>query len=155
MKIFGKLFGLVLSIVATTALAAPPLTPVQVVDLFHSSLKEGFTDKALEQLDPGVLIFETGFAEGGRQRYALGRVKEDAAFAAGSRYQIRQREQWQQGDMAGVYTRGEIHGDFGANKVALDQTETMLLKKNARGWQIVHIHWSAHPLEPVKLPAPK
>ena len=34
--------------------------------------------------------------------------------------------------------------------ITLLSTETMVLKKTAQGWKIVHIHWSSHAIKAEK-----
>lgn len=125
-------------------LKAQPPTPMEVVELFHQSLREGDTDQVLAQLAPDVIIYETGFAERSRDQYANGHVQEDETFASGTQRKITRRESWEDDNAAWVLTQSEIRGEFGERKIALEQTETMLLRKSAGGWRITHIHWSAH-----------
>lgn len=129
---------------APAAAAVKSPGPVEVVDLFHQSLKEGYTEKALQQLAPDALVFETGFVESTRDRYAAGHVQEDARFASGTQRKLLKRETWQEGEMAGVLSLVDVDGDFGGKKIALEQTETMILRRSEGVWRIAHVHWSAH-----------
>lgn len=124
------------------------LAPEQVVDAFHAALREGQTDRALALLTNDLLIYETGFVERGKARYGGGRLLDDEQFAQQTRRKILQREQWQDGEHAGVTSFAEVRGDFGQRKVALEQAETMLLRRTGEGWRISHIHWSAHSVDP-------
>lgn len=128
--------------------SAALLTPAEVVDRFHAALREGETDRALALLTNDLLIYETGFVERGKARYGGGRLLEDEQFAQKTTRKILQRDQWQEGDAAGVNSFVDIRGEYGGRKLALEQAETMLLQRGAEGWRIRHIHWSAHSVDP-------
>lgn len=118
--------------------------PVDVVDLFHLSMREGNTARALEQLTEDVSIFESGFVEFGRRQYAVRNLIQDGIFASHVERRVLRRESWQQDGVAGVLTFSVNTGDYEKRKIALEQTETMILRNTADGWRISHIHWSAH-----------
>lgn len=136
------------------ALAQAPAAPAPAagkaaeatVDQFRQALTEGYQDKVIELLLPDVLVFETGYAERGRDQYLARHFKDDSAFAAATTRKLLRRESWQEGGVAGVVSLFEIRGAFGDRKVALEQTETAILRQTPEGWRIAHLHWSAHSL---------
>ena len=127
------------------ALPAPQaLSPEAVVELFHQSLKEGYADKALEQLAADVKIFETGYIERSREEYAREHLGKDMYFAAATERVIGARKVSVDSGAAWVLTQSTLTGEIGGKPIALEQTETMLLLREVEGWRIAHIHWSAH-----------
>lgn len=120
--------------------------PTQVVDAYHEALAKGDRPAVLAQLSTDVLIYEQGFVEQGRDAYAEGSLPNDATFAGMVKREVRSREAWEDGNVAWVVTRSGLSGDFGeANRLELENTETILLRRTDLGWKIVHIHRSAHP----------
>lgn len=138
--------GLALPLSAAEETPAPPQQPgpAEVVDLFHQALKEGRTDQALLQMSPDAVVYETGYAERSRDHYASGHVQNDARFSSRTTSKLVRRETWAEGDTACVMSQYQVDGEFGGDKVALEQTETMVLRRNGNLWRIAHIHWSAH-----------
>jgi ketosteroid isomerase-like protein len=64
-------------------------------------------------------------------------------FAQATKEEVVAREAGVSGDAAWVLTRSRTTGTFREKKIDLRGTETMLLRKSADGWRIVHIHWSS------------
>jgi len=127
-------------------LPAPGPLPTQVVDAYHDALVKGDRPAVLAQMSMDVLIYEQGFVESGRDAYAEGSLPNDATFAGMVRREVRSREAWEDGNVAWVVTRSALSGDFGeANRLELENTETIVLRRTDLGWKIVHIHRSAHP----------
>lgn len=137
----------------TAPVASQALSPEEVVELFHQSLKEGYADKALQQLASDVKIFETGYIERSREEYARAHLGKDMYFAAATERVIGARKVSVDGGSAWVLTQSTLTGEIGGKPIALEQTETMLLLREVEGWRIAHIHWSAHNSEaPTKKP---
>ncbi|MGQ0835010.1 MAG: c-type cytochrome [Gammaproteobacteria bacterium] len=122
----------------------PPSTvePVAVVDRFFRALAAGDTKSASAVLDPGVLIFESGGAERSRQEYASRHLAADAAFLKAAKHRLMSRTGDAVGDLAWVATESRLTAQ-GAKPADVVSTETMVLRKTAEGWRIVHIHWSS------------
>jgi ketosteroid isomerase-like protein len=127
----------------------PPsgLSPEQVVAEFHKALDADYARGAIELLAPDVLIYEQGYSERTREGYANGHLGDDLTFASSTRRTVVKTESWVSGELAGVVTEFQVDGNFKDSHLALDNTETMLLRKDAGEWRISHIHWSAHPRE--------
>ncbi|MBN8738986.1 MAG: nuclear transport factor 2 family protein [Xanthomonadaceae bacterium] len=117
---------------------------VAVVERFSAALAAGDVDKAAAELDPAVLILESGGVERSRDEYLLaGHARADAAFLKEAQVSPRRRTAQASGELAWVGSESAIHAKKGETVLAIDSTETMVLRKTAQGWKIVHIHWSS------------
>lgn len=114
-----------------------------VVDGFHAALRSLDRDKALAALDPGVRIFESGGAEMSRDEYAAHHLASDMAFVAATRMEVLDRKVTISGDAAWVLTLSKTTGSFRGRDVSSRGAETMVLRKTAGSWHIVHVHWSS------------
>ena len=137
---------LALSLLALTgapAAAEDPRGPKEVVAGFHDALSGGDRARVTDLLAPDVIIFESGGAELSREEYASHHLGADMEFAKATKVEVVDRQAGEAGDAAWVLTRSRTSGTFREKKVDLNGTETMLLRKTADGWRIVHIHWSS------------
>ena len=116
---------------------------VATVERFSTALGSGDIDKAAGELDPGVLILESGGVERSRDEYLGGHATSDAAFLKGAHVTLKRRNADAAGDLAWVASESEIHAMKGEEMLMIASTETMVLRKSATGWRIVHIHWSS------------
>ena len=123
--------------------AAPEQTPEATADAFHRALAAGHREEALALLAPDVVIFESGGAELSREEYAHHHLAADMEFSAAAPTRVLDRQQGSGGDTAWVLSRTETKGSFRGREVHSRGTETMLLRRTAAGWRIVHIHWSS------------
>jgi ketosteroid isomerase-like protein/uncharacterized membrane protein HdeD (DUF308 family) len=117
----------------------------QAVESFQAALTGGDAAAASRWLAPDVLIYESGGVESSRAEYAAHHMKGDMAFMRGAQVQQLDRKQTVQGDMAVVTTRSRIVVPSKEKPLDVMSTETMVLKRAADDWQIVHIHWSSRP----------
>jgi ketosteroid isomerase-like protein len=144
MKNTAALLGLsLLALAASSAAAENPRGPEEIVAAFHDALARGDRAGVTELLAPGVVIFESGGAELSREEYASHHLGADMEFAKATKLEVVASEAGEAGDAAWVLTRSRTSGTFREKKVDLRGTETMLLRKTAEGWRIVHIHWSS------------
>jgi mono/diheme cytochrome c family protein/ketosteroid isomerase-like protein len=122
----------------------PPaaVNPAATVDRFQSLLAKGDTAAAAKILDSMVLIYEGGQAEKSREEYASHHLQADAKFLKGATVRVLSRTGDSKGDLAWVATESELTTS-GAKAASLITTETMILKRDAQGWHIAHIHWSS------------
>jgi ketosteroid isomerase-like protein len=67
------------------------------------------------------------------------------AFLHDTQYTVLRQTGDRVGDLAWVASEASITGRSGDRSVALMSTETLVLKKAAKGWRIVHVHWSSRP----------
>jgi ketosteroid isomerase-like protein len=125
------------------AAAENPSGPQEVVAAFHEALARGDSARVTELLAPGVIIFESGGAEVSREEYTSHHLGADMEFAKATKEEVVDRQAGEAGDAAWVLTRSRTTGTFRDKPVDLHGTETMLLRKTADGWRIVHIHWSS------------
>lgn len=121
---------------------------VAVVEQFSSALQAGDLERAGSLLDDDVLILESGGAERSREEYLGGHATHDAAFLKDAHIQVKRRMARSSGDLAWVGTESEVHASSKGKPIALRSTETMVLRRHAKGWRIVHIHWSSQPIKP-------
>jgi ketosteroid isomerase-like protein len=135
------------------AQAAGP-SPADAVDAFHKALRVGDAKAVLALLAPEIVIFEQGFFEPSRDAYAETHMRDDMDFARATKREVLSREAITSGDAAWVQSRTRTTGKFGDNAVDLTGAETMVLRRQADGWKIVHIHWSAHNTAPQASAAP-
>lgn len=118
---------------------------VAVVERFGKALAAADFRTVETLLAPDVLILESGGAERSRDEYLGHHAKSDAKFLAGARSTLQRRRARIDGDLAWVGSEGELHATSKGQPVALLNTETMVLRRTADGWRIVHVHWSSRP----------
>jgi len=121
--------------------------PADAVDAFFAALKAGDFVTAESLLDPNVRIFESGGAERSAKEYASHHMKGDAAFLKTATQEVSARTGDAIGDLAWVGSEQRITGTSKDKPVDILSTETMVLRKTAEGWRIVHIHWSSRPFK--------
>ena len=120
-----------------------PSSPGEAVAAFHAALSSGERGAALALLDPEVLIFESGGAELSRDEYASHHLSSDMKFSTATAHTIVDQRSGGVDDVAWVLTRSETSGTFRDKTINARGVETMLLRRTAHGWRIVHIHWSS------------
>ena len=113
------------------------------VDRFFAALKAGELEKAGAELDPDVLILESGGAEHSAAEYLGGHAKGDAAFLKDARQVLLHRKGRASGKFAWVASESELHVQRDGKPATIVSTETMVLRSDHAGWKIVHIHWSS------------
>ena len=115
----------------------------KVVDAFHAALVNGDGAAAAALLAVDALIFESGHAERSRVEYASHHAGADAAYAAAVPSKLTQRSGFVEGSAAWIVSESRATGSYKDKPVDRVTTETMILRKAAEGWRIVHIHWSS------------
>jgi ketosteroid isomerase-like protein len=113
------------------------------VDAFHAALAKGDGAKAATLLAEDALIFEGGYAERSKAEYASHHAGADAAYAAAVPSKLMQRSGVADGGLAWIASESRATGTYKDKPVDRITTETMILRKTAEGWHIVHIHWSS------------
>lgn len=113
------------------------------VDRFFAALSAGDLEKAGAELDPDVIILESGGAEHSAAEYLGGHAKHDAQFLTGAHHVPGRRIARVSGDLAWVASESELHMEKDGKPLAIASTETMVLRSTEAGWKIVHIHWSS------------
>lgn len=145
-KLGTTLAGLLLALCAVAAQAAA--RPGEIVDSFHKAIRQGDRDRALDLLASDVVIYEQGFAEFDRKEYSGDHLAADLEFQKHVTRSITWRQVFEDRGYAFVISEYRITGNYSGTAVNLASTETMVLRRNADGWKIAHIHWSAHAVEP-------
>lgn len=123
---------------------AEAVVAASVVDAFHAALEHGDTAGALALLADDVLIFESGEAERSKAEYAQHHLAADAAFSAAVPATRSRRMGRAGGDSAWVASESRTTGQFNGRSIDSLSVETMVLRHEADGWRITHIHWSSH-----------
>ena len=116
--------------------------PAQVVDAFHFALKSGKRDVALGFLVADALVFEEGRLNRSRSDYARRDLGRDIDFAATTKLTLMRRDTKTNGDVAWVLSVNRLEGQYRDRPVDLIADETVLLRRTAGKWRIVHVHWS-------------
>lgn len=135
---------------STEATERPELNDViAVADQFGVALKAGETATLARLLDENVLILESGGAERSRAEYLSHHAISDAAFLAKSTVKVDRRDGRVEGHIAWLATESSITTNDQPPKV-LSSTETLVLRREANDWRIVHIHWSSRTAKETK-----
>jgi ketosteroid isomerase-like protein len=113
------------------------------VDRFFDALSAGNLDRAVAELDPGVIILESGGAEHSAAEYLGGHARDDAEFLKTAQQNLGHRVARVSGDLAWIASESEFHVQQDGKPVTIASTETMVLRSTDAGWKIVHIHWSS------------
>jgi ketosteroid isomerase-like protein len=118
------------------------------VDRFFAALSAGDIDKAALELDPQVLILESGGAERSAAEYLGGHAKSDAEFLKKAEHKPGHRTARASGDLAWVASDNDMVIQQDGKPVTIASAETMVLRRTGSGWKIVHIHWSSRARKP-------
>lgn len=113
------------------------------VDAFHSALQRGDAAAAAALLAPDVLIFESGEVERSRAEYASHHLAADIEFTKAVPSTVTRRAGKVAGDMAWMASEGRTTGTYHDRPIDQATTETMVLKRVGKAWNIVQIHWSS------------
>jgi ketosteroid isomerase-like protein len=128
---------------ATLSISPEAADAVAVLERFSAALSAGDLDGVAADLDPAVLILESGGAERTRDEYLGGHAKHDAEFLKTAHITLKRRTAQASGDLVWVGSESEIHASKDAKMLMISSTETAILRKTGAGWKIVHLHWSS------------
>lgn len=121
---------------------------VATVDRFFAALTVGDVARAGTELDPQVIILESGGAERSAAEYLGGHAKGDAEFLKTAHHKLGHRTARVSGKLAWVASESELHVQQDGKPAVIVSTETMVLRSTDTGWKIVHIHWSSRVRKP-------
>lgn len=121
---------------------------VATVDRFFAALSAGDIDKAAAELDPRVIILESGGAERSAAEYLGGHAKSDAEFLKKAEHKPGHRTARASGNLAWVASDNDMVILQDGKPVTIASAETMVLRRTGSGWKIVHIHWSSRARKP-------
>jgi len=113
------------------------------VDTFHAALRRGDPEAALALVADDAIVFEDGRIERTKAEYALHHAGADAAFSKAVPSKRLNRTGHAGGDLALIASESRTKGRFKGQDVDRIMVETMVLRRGAEGWRIVHIHWSS------------
>jgi ketosteroid isomerase-like protein len=116
---------------------------VAVVDRFFASLSAGDIDGAAAELDPGLIVLESGGAERSAAEYLSHHAGSDAQFLKTAQQKPGRRVARANGDLAWVASDNDMVIQQDGKPVTIASAETMVLRRTGDGWKIVHIHWSS------------
>lgn len=119
--------------------AAQPSRAVDAANAFRQALESGQREAALQLLARESLVYESGDVNRSRADYAGHHLDADLAFLAKAKVRVLEQVAVQEGNLAWVATLSRIEGAAGA----LVGTETLVLRREAAGWRIAHVHWSS------------
>ena len=122
---------------------APAGSPVRAVQALHEAMSAGDAKRVQNALDPKVLIMEGGNVERSRAEYAGHHLPADLTFMKAINYKLERQTGDTVGDLAWVASEARLNGTREGKPIDLVSTETLVLKKAAAGWKVVHIHWSS------------
>ncbi|MBA3670002.1 MAG: nuclear transport factor 2 family protein [Sphingomonas sp.] len=114
-----------------------------VVDRFHAALEAGDGKAAMLLLADEALVFESGHVEEGKAEYQALHLDGDIAYLRGVKDRTLSRTGRAAGKLAWIATQGQTSGTYNGKPVDRASTETMVLRRIAGQWRIVHIHWSS------------
>jgi hypothetical protein len=120
-------------------------TAPATADAFNDAIARGDSAAARALLMPGVLIFESGDAEGSADEYSRHHLPSDIEFMAGMKIERLSRNSGGDQRTSWVATKSRMRGHYKGKAVDLDSTETLVLTLTSVGWRIAHIHWSSSP----------
>lgn len=123
--------------------AAGAVSPIDIAKALHEGLASGDVSRVKTLLDPGVLILESGDAERSWAEYAAHHLRADMDFLKTVTYKVQRQTGDTVGDLAWVASEARMTGTSKDKPVDIQSTETLVLKKSAAGWKVVHVHWSS------------
>jgi ketosteroid isomerase-like protein len=126
-----------------TALDPSARVAAAVVDAFHGALRRGDTRAAAALLANDALIFEEGGAERTKAEYAAHHLSADAEFSKVVTSTVTRRAGGSNGALAWITSEGRMAGSYKGKALDRATTETMVLRRSAGAWKIIHIHWSS------------
>ncbi len=125
------------------AMSSDAQEAAKAVDAFHAALRKGDGAAAAALLADEALIYEGGHAERSKAEYASHHAGADAAYAAAVPSKLTHRSGVADEGLAWIASESRTTGKYKDKPVDRVTTETMILRKTAEGWRIVHIHWSS------------
>jgi ketosteroid isomerase-like protein len=120
--------------------------PAAAVNYFRDALAQGNTGAALSMLAADATFFEQGDAQESREAYASSRLRRDAALLSSRFAEIISQKTDSDGTLAWISTRLRLLAkETVGDSASIVMTETVVLRRVASGWTIVHVHRSAEP----------
>ena len=127
---------------ATAPVQAAPDAVATAAD-FHAALNAGDGEAAAALLADDLTVYEEGHVERSKAEYVSGHMPGDLAYSRAVPGATTRSQTFTRGDLAWVISEGRTTGTYQGKPVDRITTETMILRLDAGGWRIVHIHWSS------------
>ncbi len=121
--------------------------PTRIANAFAAALAKGDEAMVRSLLAEDVVIYESGGQESSRREYTSHHMKSDMAFLAALKIQVLEQTHGGDDEVAWVLTRSRLSGTYEGKAVDLYSTESLVLKRSAGKFRIVHVHWSSRPAE--------
>jgi hypothetical protein len=134
----------IVALLALPARAQDARTPPDAVDAFHRALTLGNTAAALSLLARDLIEFEFGIVDPTLEQYAFAHLPFDMNVAAATQWKIKSRRQGGGGDWWVVTTYRVTGTDRQGQPIDNTTLETVLLRRTAGVFRIVHVHWSTN-----------
>ena len=131
----------------------PDAEPAAVVQAFHAALAAGDAQAAAALLASDAVVLESGAIES-RAEYLAEHLSEDIAFAQAVAHERSDVRVVRAGAVAWVSARSHSQGTLRGRAVRSAGAELIVLSREAAGWRIRAIHWSARALPDAPAPAP-
>jgi ketosteroid isomerase-like protein len=128
---------------AQRTLPGSPREAAAAVDGFHAALRRGDAKAALAFVSDDAIVFEDGRTERSKAEYALRHAEADAAFSKAVTSKLLSRSGHAAADLALIISESRTKGRFRGQDVDRIMVESMVLRRQAGAWKIVHIHWSS------------
>lgn len=139
-----SILGLAIVAISLSASASASVADAgAVMKSFHAALAAGDRAAALASLAPNVVIYESGYVEDSREKYASHHLGDDIAFAKTTTRKVLKHGERIEGNAAIIWEETETTGSFRGKDVHAIGTETAVLEKTGDAWSIAHIHWSS------------
>ena len=120
---------------------------VETVEAFHAAMRAQDGPAAAALLSADLVVYEAGQAEKTRAEYMEVHFIQDMKFAAGTTRAVTRSTARATGEVAVVMSEGTVKGRFQGREIDAVNLETMVLRREASGWKILHIHWSSRRAE--------
>ncbi len=114
----------------------------EVVRKFHQALKGADVDTVRKILADDVIIFEGGGVERSLDEYAEHHMQADFAFTKEMQITLLEHHVKENANTAISMSRSHMKGRYKDKEIDGKSMETLLLRKTAEQWKIIHIHWS-------------
>jgi ketosteroid isomerase-like protein len=109
---------------------------------FHHALQNGDKEIVMSLLADDLIVFEGGIVERSLAEYAAHHLDADILFLKKLQIEHLEHHVDQNGDTAISMYRMHVKGEYKGETIDSEGMETLMLRKLAGKWKIVHIHWS-------------